>query len=372
MADFTSALYLGFRHPSHRLAPWTALTGGRPAVLAEPPGAVAVSAGLAALMGTQEALLLPSTLHLFMDLFALLATPGTVIWQDAGAYPIARWGAARAAAAGVAVQTFRHHDPAALAGLLARVRGRPVVLTDGLCPNCGRLAPLAEYLALVRRHRGLLVIDDTQALGVLGAGPCAARPYGEGGGGVARHLGLRGPELLIGASLAKGFGVPVAVLAGDGALLRRFAARSATRLHCSPPSAAVIAGAARALALNQATGEARRQQLLSRVRRLRAGLAGLGLGADGGAFPIQTLRPVPGVAAALLYRRLLNRGVRVLPLRAQGGAGRIGLLLSAAHRDREIDHCLAALAASLTEASARRAPRGSSLQPSGGVPCLLH
>jgi len=92
MLDFTSALYLGFGHPSVALAPWRALTLGRPAALEEPPGAGEVAADLADLTGAAAGLLFPSTLHLFRDLFAAVVAKGAMLLIDAQAYPIARWG----------------------------------------------------------------------------------------------------------------------------------------------------------------------------------------------------------------------------------------------------------------------------------------
>ncbi len=62
----------------------------------------------------------------------------------------------------------------------------------------------------VRRFGGLLVIDDTQALGILGRNPGQDAPYGRGGGGSLRRANIQGPDILVGASLAKGFGVPIA------------------------------------------------------------------------------------------------------------------------------------------------------------------
>src|SRR6266498_189787 len=100
MLDFTSALYLGLRHPSMLLDSWEALTLGRPAALQEPPGAEAVAATLARLQGCEAATLLPSTLHLFWDLFRVLSTQRVAILIDAGTYPIVRWGAERAASTG--------------------------------------------------------------------------------------------------------------------------------------------------------------------------------------------------------------------------------------------------------------------------------
>ena len=55
MLDFTSALYLGLRHPSASLAPWSALSLGQPAALQEAPAATALAARLARLQGCDAA-----------------------------------------------------------------------------------------------------------------------------------------------------------------------------------------------------------------------------------------------------------------------------------------------------------------------------
>ncbi|HXC24623.1 MAG TPA: hypothetical protein VNU46_01825, partial [Gemmatimonadaceae bacterium] len=149
MLDFTSALYLGFRHAHDALRPWAQLTTGRPAALEPAPEAVVLAQDLAQLLGCEGAALAPSTLHLFWDLFDVLARDRIAIYVDGGTYPIARYGVERAAAKGVPTSTFPAHDPAALASLLQRDRTtgrRPVVVADGLCTATGRTVPLADYL----------------------------------------------------------------------------------------------------------------------------------------------------------------------------------------------------------------------------------
>src|SRR5580704_16280504 len=105
MLDFTSALYLGFRHPSASALPWKALTLGRPGSLQEPPGSIAVASELAALQGCEAATMLPSTLHLFWDLFSTFRRRDAVIYIEATTYAIARWGVQRASL-GAPVYTF--------------------------------------------------------------------------------------------------------------------------------------------------------------------------------------------------------------------------------------------------------------------------
>jgi len=367
--DFTSALYLGLRHPSRSLRPWPALSAGRPAALAEPPGAAGTAHALARLQGFAAATLAPSTLHLFWDLFPFVMANGpAAIHIDAAAYPISGWGIERAAGRGVPVHRFPHHDPVRLergAEPEARRGLRPIVVTDGLCPGCGRVAPLDRYLQVARRLGGLVVVDDTQALGVLGAEPGPDVPYGRGGGGSARWHGISAPELIVVASLAKGFGVPLAGLSGPAALVRRFEDASETRAHCSPPSVAALHAAEHALACNARHGDELRLVLARLVRHFRRCLADAGLGVSGGLAPVQTLGPVPGLPARALHDRLAAQGVQAVLYRPHGvGGPRVGFILTARHTRADVDAVTEALRAALTT-PARNVPERNP----GGMPC---
>ena len=333
MLDFTSALYLGMRHPAAQLVPWSSLSLGQPAALQEPPGARAVAADLAALQGCEAACVLPSTLHLFWDLFGMLASEPLVILVDGGSYAIARWGAERAQALGLPQQVFPSGEVAALRRLATRwgrQGRRPLILADGYVPGSEQALPLDNYSAIARQGGGYLLLDDTQVLGLLGA---------HGGGSVRQH-GLRGGHddaggtLLIGASLAKGLGVPLAVLAGSASLLRRFEAHSQTRVHASPPSAAVLAAARRALAINAQHGDALRTRLAARVAQWRAGMAAAGIACGGGSFPVQRL---PG--RALLQQALRDAGVLALAQTGEG-AGALTFLLRADHTPRQLEQTM--------------------------------
>jgi 8-amino-7-oxononanoate synthase len=346
--DFTSALYLGMQHPSRSLPPWEQLTRGVPAALEEPERASDVAGDLAALTGCERVLLSPSTLHLFWDVFGSGLVRGRPVFVDAGAYPIARWGTERAAAQGGAVADFPHHDAEALAAVVRRSGSsgrRPVVVTDGLCPSCGGPAPLREYLKVVQRCRGTLVIDDTQALGILGAPGRPGQTWGTGGGGSLRWHGLEDEGVLVISSLAKGFGAPVAMLGGDRAAVLRFERDSETRVHCSPPSAASISAAAHAIAVNQARGDTLRRRLDTLLRRFRTRLAAHGIGAIGDLFPVQTLAPSKRWSATALHEALLRMGVRTVVHRDRHGRGaRLSLLITAGHRPADIDYAVSCVA----------------------------
>jgi 8-amino-7-oxononanoate synthase len=345
--DFTSALYLGFRHAHGALPPWAQLTTGRPAALERMPEAERVAAALAQLMRFERAALAPSTLHLYWDLFDLLARDGIAIYADASGYPIARWGIERVAAKGVRTTTFPAHDAAALEDLLHRGRHggcRPVLVTDGVCPETGRTAPLPDYLRLVRQWDGYVVVDDTQALGILGEAPARDAPYGRGGAGTPAWYGVEGPGLIVGSSLAKGFGAPLAVIAGDARLIARFEDLSATRVHSSPPSLAAIGAAEQALALNEKQGDLLRARLVNIVQCFREKLRQIGLSALGGLFPVQTLRAIPDIDSRRLYRQLLDCGVKAVLRSAKGIRDAVlTFLITVWHTRSDIDRCMDAL-----------------------------
>jgi 8-amino-7-oxononanoate synthase len=353
--DFTSALYLGISHASHDLRPFGALTTGAPAALREPPEATWIAASLASLVGLERATLARSTLHAFWDLFTVYGREPTRILADAGSYPIARWGAERAILKGAELVTFRHHDVAALGQMLRRPRTpheRDWIVVDGFCTGCGRLAPLAEYLALAREVGARLVVDDTQALGILGEGRSSDAPFGYGGGGSLRATGSAGPEVLLVASLAKGFGAPLTMIGGNRAAIAHFEAMSQTRVHSSPPTLADLHAAERALAVNRESGDQRRFRLVALVTRLRRGLRRLGLNLGPTSFPLQSIRATSGIRLPHLNRGLGTLGVNCV-LRRPGCANAIDLafLITAAHLSRQIDDALLAVASALPGAA---------------------
>lgn len=350
MLDFTSALYLGLRHPTRLLRPLSQFTTGVPAALASPPGADQVALELAALQGCEQGVLGASTFHLFWDLFGMLARRPVSIYLDAGLYPIARWGVERATARGLASHEFAHYDAEALHRKLrqkARNGLRPLVVTDGFCPGCGKPAPLSAYLDRVRASGGSLIVDDTQSLGIFGHSPDGDAPYGRGGGGMLPRIQVGGPDVLVISSLAKGFGVPVAMLSGSRSAVEEFKANSQTRVHCSPPSVAAIRAAEHALRVNRRNGDRLRLRLAGLVNRFRRSAAKAGFRFAGGLFPIQTLAAASQADTRRLHERLLDRGVRTVLRQASEGHGRglrISFVITARHTPEAIDSAIRTLA----------------------------
>ncbi len=306
--DFTSSLFLGWRHPAGALPPWSSLTTGIPAVLGEPVAAQQVAAAVAATHGAPAGVVARSTLHALTDILGVLPGPGDVVAIDAAGYPITRLAALAAAAKGATVRTYPHHRP----GRLRAPPGRRLfVVTDGWCPGCDRPAPLPDLDATV-------IVDDTLAFGVLDSMPWTD--------GVVRV-----------ASLAKAYGAPLAVITGSSGVISWLARDGGNRMHSSPPPAADLAAALTALG-DVRGNRLRRERLWTNVRCLRNALRGMGFRPVGRPFPLVSIDMPSPAEAYRWWRRLSARGVRTVVQRPLCRPGVVlSLLVRADHTSHDLD-----------------------------------
>lgn len=123
-------------------------------------------------------------------------------------------------------------------------------------------------------------------------------------------------------------------------MVERFKRGGLTRQHCSAPSAAYLAAASRALALNRERGEALRRLLARKVARFRGRLKAGGIAVHGGLFPVQT--PELGSRAPAIHRSLRARGITAV-LHDGGGPPRLSFLITAAHSNEALDEAADAL-----------------------------
>ena len=341
ICNLASSCYLGMDHSSDQVGSWTNLTNGRPASLEEAPGTEELSRRLADLIGCERAVIASSTLHLFWDLFGCLADRETAILMDSNIYSVARWGVERAAGLGVSVRIFQHHDPFDLQSQVHRVINdgqRPVVVADGFCVTCGCSAPITECLDAIQDFGGQLILDDTQALGILGSSPSVSQPFGLGGGGSLRSNSIANSSVIVVSSLAKGFGVPIACMAGSARLIDWFLSRSETRSACSQPCSPVIHAAEHALWVNETDGELLRSLLADNVRHFQNRLRDIGIAVEGGNFPVQTIPPIPGINAQQLHAKLNESRIQtVLVDRHDTQDVGVGCLITANHVPTDLD-----------------------------------
>src|SRR6266542_5521055 len=196
LADFASCNYLGLDLDPEIIAAvpgYLARWGTHPSwsrMLASPVLNERIDAELAALLGAEDVLTLPTITHISGSVLPVLADQGTV-YLDARAHKTIWDGCQVARGHGATVRRFAHDDPDELEALLRAGGAEPrVVCTDGVNSMTGNPPPLRAYLRLVREYDALLYVDDGHGFGVVGErAPDEPCPYGRRGNGVVRHLG---------------------------------------------------------------------------------------------------------------------------------------------------------------------------------------
>ncbi len=355
--DFTSALYLGMHHPRSTLGEFASLTTGVPAALREPPGVGVVNRAVASLVGMDRALVFPSTLHLFSDIFFQAVDSSDLIVWDAGLYPIVQSALESAVARrGLQAICFAHHRPRALARVLLAQppQRRTWIVTDGFCPGCGHAAPIAAYSKVAQHLAATLLIDDTQAIGIMGAHSSRIAPYGLGGGGTVRLTPPRHTSVVVAASLCKGFGAPLCIVAGTERFIRGLEQASETRVNSSPPSAANLNAAMNALKLNVLRGDRLRRRLAGLVTFFRERANERCIPVAGGIFPAQRCWVGDAENTLRVHRDLMRQGVLAVPQQSRcGPESSLTFFVNADHRHDQIDEALGILSHILANLNVR-------------------
>jgi len=230
------------------------------------------------------------------------------------------------------VTAFHHLRAESLAERLQRellASERPLVLSDGVFPVSGEIAPLPAYLELAKRYAGLVYMDDAHAVGVLG----------EHGRGLPDYFGISDERCRTSGTLAKALGGYGGVIWGEAKWIDSIDRASGIMAGASPPPLVVAAASARALSVARGN-PGLRQQLAGNVRRARDGLRALGWPLENTPVPIVCLAARPDVSLERIRDGLYEQGIAVTLARSYtstppGGALRIAIF--ATHTAEQID-----------------------------------
>lgn len=248
---------------------------------------------------------------------------------------------------------FRHNDPDSLDRHLRRLgarASRTLVVAEGLYSMLGDQPPLAELVAVKKRHGAWLMIDEAHSFGVFGAR----------GLGLAEQLGLLADVDFIVGTFSKSLAGVGGFCVSPHAELEMLRVASRPYIFTASPSPAMLASTRAALCLVVA-GAALRTALWRNIERLYEVLPSLG-------FRLGS--PVPGPVVALLlpdrpaalgiWQALLQEGIYtnlMLPPATPNGEHLLRISVSAAHTDADIDRIIAAFTR-LAEPQARAGSAG--------------
>ncbi len=237
---------------------------------------------------------------------------------------------------GLPVVTFAHCDPDDLAKKLKatlKAGQKPIVISDGIFPVPGEIAPVPDYIKVLEPYGGLLWLDDCHAMGVIGAN----------GRGTYEHFGVKGDRLFYGGTMSKAFGgyggiVPTTT-AVAGAVRGGHIMSGATMV----PSAAAAA-AVKGMDLLLAHPEWR-TKLWDNAKRLKNGIRAMGFAVNNTNVPVVSIALKKAEDMERVHEELTKRGI-IIQLSHYVGAGAAGVLRMVAfstHTNEQIDRLLGEL-----------------------------
>jgi len=212
---------------------------------------------------------------------------------------------------GKRVVRFEHLDADDLSEKLAAhvAPGQvPLVMTDGVFPVTGVIAPHPSYAELLSSYSpSFLCVDDAHAVGIIG-------PKGQG---TFEHYGMKGDGLHFAGTLSKAFGGIGGIVPGDQALADRIRKNVRIQTGASPPPIPAAAAAAEGIRILTAHPEMRRD-LWVNVKRVRDGLRGLGLAVGNSPVPIVNVRGGPSLDLEHVRAELDSQDIVVLRVPPNG------------------------------------------------------
>jgi len=234
---------------------------------------------------------------------------------------------------------YRNGDMADLETQLAAARGsrRVLIATDGVFSMDGYIAKLGEISDLADRHGALVMVDDSHAVGVLGA---------TGRGTPEHHRVTQRIDLLTG-TLGKALGGACGgYTSGRREMIQWLRQRSRPYLFSNSLPPAITAVTLRVLQMLQQSDDLRRT-LFDNTAWFRQRLQEEGFQIQRGEHPIVPVMIGDAVKAVQLADKLLDKGIYVIafsyPVVPKGKA-RIRVQLSAGHSRTDLESAVRAFA----------------------------
>ncbi|MEU7001007.1 glycine C-acetyltransferase [Nonomuraea sp. NPDC046570] len=218
---------------------------------------------------------------------------------------------------------------------------RRLIVTDGVFSMDGYVAPLADICDLADRYDAMVMVDDSHAVGFVGAG----------GRGTPELHGVTDRVDIITGTLGKALGgASGGYVSARKEICELLRQRSRPYLFSNSLAPVIASASLRILDLLESSSEAR-ERLRANTARFRSKMTEAGFDILPGDHPIVPVMIGDAAEAGAMADRLLQRGVYVIgfsyPVVPHGQA-RIRVQLSAAHSTEDVDRAVDAFVQSRT------------------------
>jgi len=287
-------------------------------------------------LGTEETILFSSCFDANGGLFEALLGPEDAVISDALNHASIIDGIRLCKA-----QRFRYanNDMADLEARLKEAAGCRfrLIATDGVFSMDGIIADLKGICDLAEKYSAYVMVDDSHAVGFLGAH----------GRGTPEYCGVEGRVDINTGTLGKALGgASGGYVSGRKEIVDWLRQRARPYLFSNTLAPMIAAASLKVLAMLR-EGDRLRQKLIDNSRYFRAGMEKLGFNLIPGDHPIIPVILGDAVLAGKMAERMLEEGIYVIgfsfPVVPRGQA-RIRTQMSAAHEKEHLDRALAAFA----------------------------
>jgi glycine C-acetyltransferase len=293
-----------------------------------------LEARLSSLLGTDATILFPSCFDANGGVFEVLLDQGDAVISDELNHASIIDGIRLCKATRY---RYKNRDMADLEAQLVAARGarRILIVTDGVFSMDGSFAPLKEICDLADKYEAMVMVDDSHAIGFIGAT----------GAGTPEMFGVRDRVDIISGTLGKALGgASGGYISAHQEIVDLLRQRARPYLFSNSIPPTVVAGSLVALDL-VAQGSITRETLRENAKYFRDHMSAAGFTLLPGEHPIVPVMFTDEHEAVRMAAELFKLGIYVVafsyPVVPMGKA-RIRVQVCATHTKADIDTCVAA------------------------------
>jgi 8-amino-7-oxononanoate synthase len=303
---------------------------------------------IAQLIGTETSLILPTVTLISIGVLPALVGKTGVLFLDKSGHETMYEAAKIARDNGATLKSFKQNDFYKLEELLVEHEDNPrkIILVDGVYSMSGDYADVPKLVALAKKYKALVYIDDAHGFGVVGESPSAQSPYGIKGNGIVKYYGLDYENIIYVGGCSKAYS-SLAAFVGCSKEMKKFLQAFATPYDLSGPCpTASLTTLLKGLEINEVRGDSYRQKLFNLTQTTIERLRELDFKVyNTTGFPIVYVVIGNNEDLVDTANLLFNEGILVtvspFPMVAKGDEGH-RITLTAANTNEEVEHLIKA------------------------------